>query len=310
MNMRMKKTLVVILAFFALIVGVSASAESGDTKHILLSTLTEVPVYQGNDYVVINDNQPDFYIWQIQSTSYVVFSELDALGRTGAGMACLGPETLPTVTRDEIGDIRPSGWQTTRYDDLIEERYLYNRSHVIGYMLCGDNNSPENLFTGTRYLNASSMLQFELQVENYIETTKNHVIYRCTPVYEGDNLVASGVQMEAYSVEDRGTMRFNVFVFNIQPGIIIDYSTGASRQETEGSADRTRGYEENAKSEIPVDETPKPEPTFILNTNSRKFHKVDCSSVRDMKEKNKQLFYGTREEAIEKGYSPCGRCHP
>ena len=192
----------------------------------------EIPPGSGSDFAVIHGNQPDFDLRQLTTEPYVLFSELDSMGRTGAAMACLGPETLPgkDEQRDRIGDIRPSGWHTQRYDELIEDRYLYNRCHLIGFLLCGNRTVPENFFTGTRHLNAEVMLPFEIQTANYIEKTGNHVIYRVTPVYEGKNLLASGVQMEACSVEDLGTgLRLNVFVYNVQPGVVIDYATGESR---------------------------------------------------------------------------------
>ena len=194
--------------------------------------LEEIPPYSGSDFVLINGGRPDFEPGLLTTEPYVLLSELDSLGRTGAAMACLGPETLPgeDEQRDRIGDIRPSGWHTRRYDELIEDHYLYNRCHLIGFLLCGNRTVPENFFTGTRHLNAEAMLPFEIRTANYIEKTGNHVIYRVTPVYEGSNLLASGVQMEARSVEDLGRgLRINVFVYNVQPGIVIDYATGESR---------------------------------------------------------------------------------
>ncbi len=191
-----------------------------------------IPPYSGQDYTELNGNRPLFTLQELSPEASVRFSELDALGRTGTGSAILGPETLPTRARGPIGDIRPSGWHTARYDDLIEDRYLYNRCHVIGFLLCGDDATPENLFTGTRWLNTVSMLPFEIQTARYIEQSGNHVAYRVTPRYTGDNLVADGVQMEAFSVEDAGRgLAFHVFVYNIQPGILIDYRTGESRRD-------------------------------------------------------------------------------
>lgn len=192
----------------------------------------EIPPYSGSDYAVIRGDQPDFSLRQLTTEPYILFSELDGLGRTGAAMACLGPETLPgkDEQRDRIGDIRPSGWHTQRYDELIEDHYLYNRCHVIGFLLCGNRTVPENFFTGTRHLNAESMLPFEIRTANYIEKTGNHVIYRVTPIYEGRNLLASGVQLEACSMEDLGRgLSLNVFIYNVQPGVVIDYATGESR---------------------------------------------------------------------------------
>lgn len=299
----MKRIITFVLITSLLCLGAMTYAEGTISDCVPASTLSSIPLYEGEDYVVLQNNQPDFYVWQISPTPYVLFSRLDDLGRTGAAMACLGPETLPTQARGGMGNTYPSGWQTTQYSELGEDRYLYNRSHVIAFMLCGDNATPENLFTGTRYLNASSMVIFESQIEDYISRTKNHVIYRCTPIYAGDNLVASGVQMEAYSVEDRGALCFNVFAFNIQPGIVIDYATGESAREgAEGFG--------NAPDRNSPQATEAPKVTYILNTNTKKFHHPNCSSVKDIKDKHKKEFYGTRDEVIAAGYVPCGRCHP
>ncbi len=273
------------------------------------SGLTEIPEYEGFDYAVINDNLPDFFLTQLTTEPYVLFSELDALGRTGAGMACLGPETLPSEPRGAVGMIQPSGWHTVRYDDLIEDRYLYNRAHVIGYLLCGDNATPENLFTGTRHLNTAGMLQFESSVQNYIRSTGNHVIYRSSPKYAGDDLVASGVQIEAYSVEDEGFLCFNVFVFNIQPGITIDYATGDSRASETHQNPAERSVPGPSGTEQP--ETAAGQAvTYVLNKNTHKFHYPSCPSAKQIKDKNRRDFYGTRSEAIEQGYEPCKRCNP
>ena len=307
-------------------------------------SISDIPPFSGSAITILHNNVPDFYVGEITPDPYVRFSPLDALGRTGPGMACLGSETMPIEPRGEIGDIRPSGFQTARYDDLIEDRYLFNRCHVIGYQLCGDNATPENLFTGTRYLNMDSMLLFEDKVAGYLNShVGNHVIYRVTPQYEGDNLVASGVEMEAFSVEDFGKeLSFHVFVYNIQPGIAINYATGDSWVDPTYAAEAIRGAAQvlsegtagpesfvitqdavsdaGAVREVPqAEETPVPVVTeeapqqqisYILNTNTKKFHYPDCASVQDMKEKNKEEFYGSREEAIARGFVPCGRCNP
>lgn len=299
----MKRITAFILIISLLCVGATTYAEASTSDAVPVSTLSAIPLYDGTDYVVLQNNQPDYYVWQISATPYVLFSRLDALGRTGAAMACLGPETLPTQARGSMGNTYPSGWQTTQYDDLGEDRYLYNRSHVIAFMLCGDNATPENLFTGTRYLNTGSMVIFESQVADYISRTKNHVIYRCTPIYAGEDLVATGVQMEAYSVEDRGALCFNVFAFNIQPGIKIDYATGESVKEGEAASEKTADRSAPQATEAP-------KVTYILNTNTKKFHYPNCSSVKDIKENHRKNFYGTREEVVAAGYAPCGRCHP
>ena len=330
---RISVSMLIILFVFGLFSSTAYAVSPSVSEGILSSTLeiSKIPNFTDEPYIVINNNVPDFFLWQISSEPYIVFSPFDDLGRTGAGMACLGKETLPTVARGEIGNIRPTGWHTVRYDDLIEDRYLYNRAHVIGYMLSGDNNTPENLFTGTRYLNTGAMLQFETSVVAYIEKTGNHVIYRVTPEYWGQDLVATGVQMEAYSVEDNGAgICFNVFVYNVQPGILIDYRTGESERDLDfapGSATSPSpllgiGDDESEASSVPDRSLQEPsdsgtqtltEPiaiTYVLNTNTMKFHSPSCPSVADMKAKNRQDFYGTRDEAIAAGYSPCGRCHP
>ncbi len=282
-----------------------------------------IPPYTGKDYIIINNNKPEFDDEQLTTNTFVSFSPFDELGRTGSGIACLGPETLPKDPRGEIGNIQPSGWHTVRYDDLIEDKYLYNRSHVIGFFLSGDNNTPENLFTGTRYLNAGTMLQFEIKVGDYIEKTGNHVIYRVTPRYQDSDLVATGVQMEARSVEDRGTgLQFNVFVYNYQPGILIDYRTGESRRDPDYQKDVSRSIlpsvssdqnalsEENNAAQNATDEVDLSTVTYVLNTNTKRFHLPTCDSVMEMKPKNREYFYGNRDEVIAEGYVPCGRCKP
>ena len=191
-----------------------------------------IPQYSGSAYVEINGNIPFFQETDITTTAYEEYSPLDRLGRCGPAMACLGRETMPTEERGEIGMIRPSGWHTVRYDDLIEDKYLYNRCHLIAYMLAGENDNELNLITGTRYMNTEGMLPFEIETIDYILSTGNHVLYRVTPCFFENDLVATGVLMEAYSVEDNGRgLSFNVFVFNIQPGIVIDYKTGNSSRQ-------------------------------------------------------------------------------
>lgn len=275
-----------------------------------------IPEYNGEDYIVLHNNLPGFYIWQLTTDTFVSFSPLDSMGRTGTGFACLGRETLPSEPRGSIGNIQPSGWQTVRYDDLIPDKYLYNRCHVIGFMLSGDNATPENLFTGTRYLNMTLMKQIESSVSEYIQGTGNHVLYRVTPFYKDDDLVAFGVQMEGYSVEDHGgTICFNVFLYNIQPGIQIDYKTGLSRKDPDYSEASSELFLlpvelDNNNTPASKDLNPENQVTYVLNTNTKKFHYPYCSSVSDMKPTNREDFYGTREEAISAGYKACKRCNP
>ena len=192
--------------------------------------ISQIPPYEGKPYVILGNNVPNFTDAEFEaSSSFETYSELDSLGRCGPAYANVGTDLMPTEKRGPIGQIKPSGWHTVRYDDIIDKKYLYNRCHLIGYQLTAENANPRNLITGTRYLNAEGMLPFENKAASYIKHTGNHVLYRVTPIFEGNNLVASGVEMEALSVEDRGKgLRFHVFCYNVQPGIVIDYATGDS----------------------------------------------------------------------------------
>lgn len=255
--------------------------------------LENIPEYSGQPYVVLNDNEPEFTEEDLTDDAYEYYSELDVDGKCGVAEASIGEELMPTEERGSIGQVKPSGWQTVKYDN-VEGKYLYNRCHLIGFQLTGENANEKNLITGTRYMNTEGMLPFENMVADYIRETGNHVMYRVTPIFEGDNLVASGVQMEAKSVEDNGeSICFNVYVYNVQPGIEIDYATGDSQLAK--VTDETNGGEVV---------------TYILNTNNKKFHKVTCSSVQDMKEENRQTYKGTRANLVRQGYEPCGRCNP
>lgn len=194
-------------------------------------TLADIPEYSGEPYVVLQDNWPDFDAGDLTTEAFETYSELDYLGRCGVAYANVCLDIMPTESREEIGQVKPTGWQTVKYD-CVDGKYLYNRCHLIGYQLAGENANKQNLITGTRYLNVTGMLPFENMVDDYVEETENHVLYRVTPVFDGSNLVASGVQMEAFSVEDEGEgICFNVFVYNVQPGIRIDYATGESWEE-------------------------------------------------------------------------------
>ena len=191
--------------------------------------ISEIPKYSGRSYVVLNNNNPDFSEDDYNTSYTERYSELDSLGRCGVAFAKVGIETMPTEKRGSIGMVKPSGWHTVKYD-IVDGKYLYNRCHLIGYQLTGENANTKNLITCTRYMNTEGMLPFEDQVAQYVKNTKNHVLYRVTPIFDGDNLVATGVVMEAKSVEDNGRgISFNVFVYNIQDGIEIDYSNGDSK---------------------------------------------------------------------------------
>lgn len=188
----------------------------------------EIPAYTGDPYCTVNSNTPYFDDSDMTTEPFETYTELDSLGRCGTAYANICVDLMPTEERGDIGQIKPTGWHTIEYD-IVSGKYLYNRCHLIGYQLAGENANEKNLITGTRYMNVEGMLPFENMVADYVQETENHVLYRVTPIFEGDNLVSSGVLMEALSVEDSGGgVCFNVFVYNVQPGITIDYATGDS----------------------------------------------------------------------------------
>ena len=260
--------------------------------------IKQVPAYSNKPYVVINNNNPYFTNNEMTQNSYESYAKLDALGRCGITIACVGKDIMPTEDRGSIGNVKPTGWHTVKYD-CVDGKYLYNRCHLIGFQLTGENANTSNLITGTRYLNVDGMLPFENMVADYVKETNNHVMYRVTPIFEGNNLVATGVLMEAKSVEDNGDgILFCVFCYNVQPGVTIDYATGESQ------------LTENV--EVPSVESPTQVPTetkvtYVLNTNTKKFHLESCSSLPTS---NRQDYEGTRDEVVAMGYSPCGRCKP
>ena len=265
-------------------------------------TLADVPAYSGTAYVEINGNAPSFSDEELASESFEDYSELDELGRCGVAFALIGTETMPTEERGSIGMVKPSGWQLVKYD-IVDGGYLYNRCHLIGYQLAGENANEKNLITGTRYLNVEGMLPFENDIADYVESTGNHVLYRVTPLFDGDNLVASGVLMEAQSVEDDGAgVCFCVYCYNVQPGVSIDYADGTSELDEDAEAEDDADEAAAEEDEEALD--------YVLNTNTMRFHYPSCSSVDDMAEHNKQSYHGLRSTLIERGYSPCGRCNP
>lgn len=208
--------------------------EAGDSLKEVIAYLdtTRIATYRGVAYVEIHDNQPFFHESEYVTEAFEEYSNLDKLGRCGSAYACIGKEIMPTEEREAIGQIKPSGWHTVKYPEIIADRYLYNRCHLIAFSLAGENANEKNLITGTRYMNVEGMLPFEITVAEYVEETGNHVMYRVTPVFSGSNLVADGVIMEAYSVEDEGAgVNFCVYVYNVQPGVKIDYETGESWAE-------------------------------------------------------------------------------
>lgn len=192
----------------------------------------DIPEYEGKSYVVLNNNEPSFSEELFTTLSFEQYSELDKLNRCGVALANIGKDLMPTEERGSIGMIKPSGWHTIKYD-FVSGKYLYNRCHLIGYQLTGENANPKNLITCTRQMNSVEMVKWENQVANYIKKTNNHVLYRVTPNFEGENLLASGVQIEAMSVEDKGEgIKFNIYIYNVQENVLIDYKTGESREKT------------------------------------------------------------------------------
>lgn len=270
----------------------SQPLSSPDTPHAAEETL---PAYSGSPWTEVNGSQPDFDTSQLDGSSFETYSPLDALGRCGAAYACVGRDLMPTEDRGAIGQVKPSGWQLAKYD-CVDGKYLYNRCHLIGYQLTGENANEQNLITGTRYLNIEGMLPFENQVASYVRETGNHVLYRVTPDFQGTELVARGVWMEALSLEDGGEgVCFSVYAYNVQPGVTIDYATGESHLTEADTA-----AEEADTAAFP----------YVLNTCTQKFHDPGCSGAADIKEENRQTYTGSREDLIAQGYSPCGQCQP
>ncbi len=255
-----------------------------------------IPEFSTEPYVALNGNIPEFEDELKTTESFESYAPLDHLGRCGTAFACIGKDLMPTEDRGSIGQVKPSGWQTIKYD-FVDGKYLYNRCHLIGFQLTGENANEENLITGTRYMNVQGMLPFENMVADYIKETNNHVLYRVTPIFEGNNLVASAVQMEALSVEDDGEgICFNVYVYNNQPGVQINYATGESSEApVESSSPSTDSGAASA---------------YVLNTNSMKFHFPSCDSVEKISDDNRQDYTGDRQMLLNQGYSPCGNCHP
>lgn len=311
----------------------SASTVSGtDFFTALDAYVASNPAADEGDYVEIDNNTPSFTVDDATTDAFQSFSPLDWLGRCGTAYACLGPETLPTDVRGEISEIHPSGWVQNFYD-FIEGESLYNRSHLIAHCLSGQDANEQNLITGTRHFNADVMEPIEAMVLDYIERTGNHVLYRVTPVFEGDELVARGVQIEALSMEDGGQgVSLNVFLRNIQPGVAIDYATGnnwADEAATAGSwsapASTSSPSTSAAAGAVPLapisaaattsqaDDASTGTPatvTYVVNKNTGKFHYPSCSSVPKIKAKNRMDSDQTRDELIAQGYVPCKNCNP
>ena len=260
-------------------------------------SLDDIPTYSGDAYIAVNDNQPFFTQDELTTEAFETYSELDSLGRCGTAYANICRELMPTEPRGDISSVKPTGWQSVKYD-FVDGKSLYNRCHLIGFQLAGENANPKNLITGTRYLNIEGMLPFENLVADYVKETDQHVLYRGTPVLQGQDLVARGVLMEGLSVEDNGEgVTFCVYAYNVQPGVDIDYATGdnhASDSQSAGDASQA----DSAQG------------TYVLNISSKKFHLPSCGGISDIKSSNRQDYTGPRQTLIDQGYQPCGRCKP
>ncbi|MEE0959016.1 MAG: DNA/RNA non-specific endonuclease [Lachnospiraceae bacterium] len=292
-----------------------------------------IPAYSGSPYIIVNNNVPFFDATQYNSQAFETYSELDTLGRCGVAFANVGKEIMPTGERGSIGSVKPTGWHTVKYDN-VDGKYLYNRCHLIGYQLSGENANKQNLITGTRYMNVDGMLPFENMVADYVKETNNHVLYRVTPVFDGNNLVAGGVLMEAQSIEDDGSgVKFCVYCYNIQPGISIDYATGDSKVGDPVSAQADIGAavaDAGASANVPQTEAPTQPPTAAptqpqteaptvaptqpqdtgnstlvwLSETGEKYHSINnCGRMNPDK-----AYQVTQEQAEAMGKGRCSKC--
>ncbi len=273
------------LSLLALALSLSGCAE---IMHDTPISIDNLPAFSGQPYIELNGNVPLFTEEELSAIAFEDYAPLDILGRCGAAVASVGVELMPTEDRGAIGSVKPSGWQTSKYD-FVDGKYLYNRCHLIGYQLSGENANEENLITGTRYMNTEGMLPFENEIADYVRRTEHHVMYRVTPIFRDTELVARGVTMEAVSVEDGGEgLCFYVYCYNVQPGVDIDYRTGQNHLSAE--------FEQGEQGE------------FVLNRNSRKIHRPTCNAVSNISEKNRQPYTGSLELLLAQGYERCGEC--
>lgn len=299
-------------------------------------SLDAIPAYDGKAYVAVNNNEPFFTDCDMITTAFENYSDLDSLGRCGVAYANICKDIMPTEERGKIGMIKPSGWHTVKYD-VIKDRYLYNRCHLIGYQLAGENANPKNLITGTRYLNVEGMLPFENLVADYVNNTGNHVLYRVTPMFSDSNLVANGVLIEAKSVEDNGGgILFNVYCYNVQPGVGINYENGDSwldgttpqKQSAQTDTPKNEGSQSSAGSgagesgssgsttgsassgsdssaaENSAADSSNSETMVHITATGKKYHRAGC---RTLKKSDTEV---TLDEAKSMGLSPCGICNP
>lgn len=367
--LRVSLALVAAFALCCALAGCSAAHDSNPqsaTGEAAVS-LDELPEYSGTLVLEINGNQPGFTedeITRAQAEGFETYSELDKLGRCGTAYAVIDLSTMPTDERGSISEVHPSGWNQEFYD-FVDQEALFNRSHLIGWQLAGENANERNLITGTRTMNSEGMLPYEDAVATYVHYAHGSVLYRVTPLFEGNELVARGVQMEALSLEDDGaSVCFNVFVYNVEPGVAIDYRDGESWESSEvpaasrfvgivaedgtivdapeadlrdeeereefeqhrealegnaatgaGNAGSSAGESETSNDASSDDAQPgdagaDTHGTYVLNTNSMKFHRPDCPSVTDTASHNREEYTGSRQDLIDRGYEPCGGCRP
>ena len=318
--------------------GSAGTYGDSDDARSAQATIADIPAYTGALCIDINHGMPGFTAQDEARGTFMQFSDLDFEGRCGTAFARIGPDTVSNEKRGDISQVHPSGWVQRKYS-FVDDGMLYNRSHLIAHQLCGENANEKNLITGTRTFNAVGMLYYEELVGDYVRSTGNHVLYRVTPLFAANDLVARGVQMEAKSIEDNGeAVQFNVFVYNVEPGVAIDYVTGESWESPEtpqvtskgsatittaaaaradkaaagrsagsgsGTSDANGAGSNNASSQGASEQQ-----DYILNVKNKKFHKPDCSAASDISSANKQDFTGTRDQLIARGYSPCGICKP
>lgn len=288
-----RKSILPLLLILVLLIGFYFCKDYLFEEKIVYSeSVMTVPAFSGEPFIAINENNPEFAEDDYTVESYEYYGRLDNLGRCTIAMACIGRDLMPTQERESISSVKPSGWIQAQYD-FVDGESLYNRCHLIGFQLTGENANECNLITGTRFMNVQGMLPFENMIADYVKETGNHVLYRVTPVYDGTNLVARGVQLEAMSMEDQGDgICFHVYVYNNQPGVVIDYATGESWLEQGTSSQNEQpGY-------------------YVLNTNSKKFHKSTCAQGKDISDENRDVFEGDRQTLIDQGYVPAGCCDP
>ena len=296
-----KLSLIALILIFSMLFSGCAFLDTLLGRQPAPISLDEIPAFSGEPYVVINGGVPYFTEDELTDRSFESYSELDELGRCGVAFACVGRDIMPTEERGDIKSVKPSGWVSAKYD-CVKGSYLYHRCHLIGFQLTGENANEKNLITGTQYLNIEGMYDFENMIADYIKETGNHVLYRVTPIYEGYELVARGVLMEAVSIEDGGDgIQFNVYCYNNQPGVIINYFDGTSYLDGE-----------NPPPPVEDDDEDKPEEVthYVLNTKTKKIHLPTCTYAKNMKEQNKSQSTKTLDELIDEGYTACSICKP